>query len=375
MIKRVAYRILRFILQHKCETDVTKERQLEENLVMRSIPESCLSSLSDAEKSEVKMLFSPIGDVNSFKELALFKYHNGFDSRYVSHYMYLPLIARRLNDYQYTQIFEHKSLLGFLVNKGLSYPTCFVRCIDSEYYDADMLQITEADVINICAAKNCLLVKDSSGTSGGGSIQIIELSHLSLPDREERIRQVLNERKNDFVIQEIVKQHESTAKFNRTSINTFRITTLYLNGKFSTLSVVFRFGKTGMTVDNWGRGGIIIGVSPTGDMYERGYDIYMNEYTEYNGINFSEQHFEFIPSLLEAVELAHKYSYPLCKLIGWDICYRENGLPVVIEVNSSQPGLIGEQLCTGPIFGDRTQEVIDYCSHKRFIYNKSLFKY
>ena len=99
MIKRVAYRILRFILQHKCETDVTKERQWEENLGMRSIPESCLSSLSDAEKSEVKMMFSPIGDVNSFKELALFKYHNGFDSRYVSHYMYLPLIARRLNDY------------------------------------------------------------------------------------------------------------------------------------------------------------------------------------------------------------------------------------------------------------------------------------
>ena len=37
---------------------------------------------------------------------------------------------------------------------------------------------------------------------------------------------------------------------------------------------------------------------------------------------------------------------------------------IIIELNSSQPGVIGEQLCTGPIFGDRTHEVLDYCSKK-----------
>lgn len=375
MIKRIANKILKTVLQKKARAEVSKEQQWEEFLVLKNIPDSSLSELTEEEKKKVSKVFSPICDVNSFKELELFKHYNGFDSRYVSHYIYLPLIARRLNNYRYTNFFEHKSFLGFLVNRGLSFPKCFVRCIDREYYDGQMLQISKDDVIGICTKENKLLIKDSSGTSGGGSVQIAELSNLSLSDKIERINCILNERNADFVIQEILNQHESVAKFNRTSINTFRVTSLYLNGEYSTLSVVFRFGKAGKTVDNWGKGGIMIGVSPEGKLYERGYDIFLNEYTEYNGIKFSEQQFDFIPSLLHEVESTHKSSFPLCKLIGWDICYNYNGKPVVIEVNSSQPGLIGEQLCTGPIFGERTQEVIDYCSKKSFIYNKSFFQY
>ena len=61
--------------------------------------------------------------------------------------------------------------------------------------------------------------------------------------------------------------------------------------------------------------------------------------------------------------------------IGWDICFNEQNEPIVIELNSSQPGVIGEQLCTGPIFGDRTHEVLDYCSKKEFKYQRSVFTY
>ena len=53
----------------------------------------------------------------------------------------------------------------------------------------------------------------------------------------------------------------------------------------------------------------------------------------------------------------------------------EQNEPIVIELNSSQPGVIGEQLCTGPIFGDRTHEVLDYCSKKEFKYQRSVFTY
>ena len=44
----------------------------------------------------------------------------------------------------------------------------------------------------------------------------------------------------------------------------------------------------------------------------------------------------------------------------------DQGEAVVLELNSSQPGVICEQLISGPIFGDRTQEVIDYCKTKEF---------
>ena len=43
-----------------------------------------------------------------------------------------------------------------------------------------------------------------------------------------------------------------------------------------------------------------------------------------------------------------------------------NGEPIIVEVNASQPGVRGIQYCTGSVFGDRTQEVIDYCKAKKF---------
>lgn len=38
----------------------------------------------------------------------------------------------------------------------------------------------------------------------------------------------------------------------------------------------------------------------------------------------------------------------------------KDGDPVLIEGNTVYPGISLEQMCSGPIFGNRTDEVIDY---------------
>ena len=194
-----------------------------------------------------------------------------------------------------------------------------------------------------------------------------------MDERVAKVSSILESRKRDFVIQECVEQNVDMARFNPSSINTFRITTLYLNGVFSVLSIILRFGKQGMTVDNWGSGGILVGVGNDGQLYDKGYDINLNEFEEYNGVYFSHTRLKQIPSILKAVEYEHTTNFSLCKLIGWDICIDSRNEAVVIEVNASQPGVIGEQLCTGPIFGDRTLEVVDYCAHKKLVYNHIVF--
>lgn len=270
---------------------------------------------------------------------------------------------------------EHKSLLGYLVKSELKFPYCYVRCVDGEYYDNEMHQIDKEQAISGCVNRDAIVIKDSVDSAGGKSVELLSLQTLSDNAKRTELLRVLAERKQDFVIQECIKQHPSLAKFNSTSINTLRVTTLYLNGKYSTLSIILRFGKQGMKVDNWGSGGIMVGVSQTGQLAKKGFDIQLKEYLEYNGICFGSEILKQIPSLLEKIEKAHTTQFSLCKFIGWDICFNENNEPVVIELNSSQPGIIGEQLCTGPIFGDRTKEVVDYCSMKEFKYQRSLFQY
>lgn len=287
----------------------------------------------------------------------------------------MPVIAHKLNNYYYSKILEHKSLLGYLVTGKLKFPYCYVRCVDSEYYDNEMRQIDKEQAILNCINHEAIVIKDSVDSAGGKSVEMLRLHTLPNNAKRQELQRVFSERRHDFVIQECIKQHPSFAKFNPTSINTLRVTTLYLNGKYSTLSIILRFGKQGMKVDNWGSGGIMVGVSQTGQLAKKGFDIQLNEYLEYNDICFENEILKQIPSLLENIEKAHTTQFSLCKFIGWDICFDENNEPVIIELNSSQPGIIGEQLCTGPIFGDRTQEVVDYCSGKEFKYQRSLFQY
>ena len=51
------------------------------------------------------------------------------------------------------------------------------------------------------------------------------------------------------------------------------------------------------------------------------------------------------------------------------------GLPILIEVNTSQHDIFIEQVTTGPVFNGREQEIIDYIKHKDFVYGKSILDY
>lgn len=378
IIKQMVKPILFNIKKKYAEKQIETERLHEEQIIMQNFRQISFNPLTKEEKQEVLKIWGPLVDGRgmSYDELELFKTYKGFDPCYLSHHVYLPLLARRINNYRYTKFFEHKSLLGSLSHKTeMKYPYCFIRSIDQEYYDNDMRQLSKEEAVKICLEQPVLIVKDSVDSSGGQGVEKIVLEDLLPKEKIVKVDSIFEGRTRDFVIQECIEQHKDMAQFNPSSINTFRITTLYLNGIFSVLSVVLRIGKRGMNVDNWGSGGIILGVNWNGRLCEKGFDMSLNEFDEYNGVHFSRTKIEQIPSILNAIEYEHKINFSLCKLIGWDICINSENEPVIIEVNSSQPGVIGEQLCTGPIFGDRTKEVVEYCARKKFDYNRSMLSY
>lgn len=378
-MSRIARQLVRpvyALVKHRyAERQIAMERKREEEIVLKNFHGIPFNPLTREEKEAILGIWTPLlgGRGMSFNELELFKTYRGFDPRYLSHNVYLPLLAHKINDYRYTKLFEHKSLLGKLAGVAMKYPRCFMRSIDSEYYDNELKQLSKEEVVRSCCEQSVLIVKDSTDSSGGQGVEKVTLDNLSMDERVAKVSSILESRKRDFVIQECVEQNVDMARFNPSSINTFRITTLYLNGVFSVLSIILRFGKQGMTVDNWGSGGILVGVGNDGQLYDKGYDINLNEFEEYNGVYFSHTRLKQIPSILKAVEYEHTTNFSLCKLIGWDICIDSRNEAVVIEVNASQPGVIGEQLCTGPIFGDRTLEVVDYCAHKKLVYNHIVF--
>lgn len=370
MIKKILRKIrLRSRLaKFKLKKRIDAERNQEEFLVTKNYPVDKTEPLTKEEKDAVARLWGQLLPVKSYCEFEMFKKMHGFDQRFLTHNIYLPIVAHLLNDYKYTKLFDDKGLLGYITPTCIRFPFCFIRGIEGCFYDDKMRQISFEEAVNICCKQDKLFIKPSHETSGGKGTELVNLEGKSESLKREVIEKKIKSRTNDFVVQECIRQHPIMAQFNESSLNTFRVTTLCLNGEFSVCSIVVRCGKVGSSVDNWGAGGIMIAVSPDGDVNDVGHDIQLNEYKSNGNCVFANCHIPQMKKILSLIEKAHVENFAICKFIGWDIAIDENGDPVIIELNSSQPGVIGEQLVSGPIFGKRTQEVIDYCKNRTFKY-------
>lgn len=355
---------------------INRERKYEESLIINNYPKNVFTPLTNEEKKKVCDLWGVFSSHISFKEYEVYKTVRGFDERFLSHNLYLPIIAHLLNDYHYTKFFEDKGLLGYAAKCNyLKFPYCYTRCINGEFYDNEMRQVSEKDALVYCASQEEFIIKISRESSGGHGVSKVVLSDKTETERLNECRKQFGMYGNNFVVQKCLRQHQTMSRFNSSSINTLRVTSLYLNGTVSVQSIILRIGKQGAFVDNLGSGGIGVGVNTKGELNNIGYTYSLQGEETYNNVVFANAKIEQMESILSKIKEAHIEMFPLCKLIGWDVCIDENNEPVIIEINSSQPGISGEQLNCGPVFGNRTQEVIDYCKHKKFVYNKFLFNY
>lgn len=305
-----------------------------------------------------------------FREIEVFKYFNGFDPSYLGFDQFLPLISRRLNDYYYTKFFENKGIVE-LFSKTIKMPRTICKSINGELYDSKMHQITREKALELCnTSETDLIVKPSREGYGGFGIKKVCKAYLAKLDSS-----FFDDQPKDFIIQECIKQHSSLEFFNSTSINTFRVSSLYLNGKVSICSCMLRFGNKGSFTDNHCSGGNIIGVHEDGTLCDYAFDNNYSKFYELAGIRFSDIELEYIPMLLESVKKSHVNDFSLCKFVGFDVTVDSTGKPILIEVNASQHDIFIEQVTTGPVFNGREQEVIDYIKHKEFIYGKSVLEY
>lgn len=141
-----------------------------------------------------------------------------------------------------------------------------------------------------------------------------------------------------------------------------RITTLNINGKITAENRVIKIGAIGQNVDNIGSGsgGMMIGVNKDGVLNEFGLKVNgMSVTTKHDGQPFGKLR---IPNFTEVIEFAEKCHsmIPSMGIVGWDIALDADDNPILIEANTYWPGITIEQLTSGPIFGNRTDEVIEY---------------
>lgn len=322
-----------------------------------SFDESQLPALTAGEKARILDKWGAVIPDPSIGYYAfrVFKKFDRFNPDYVPEPYFQPYIMRSLNPTADHEALQNKCLADLLFH-GLHTPRIIARRPGiGNTLDGAFNPLAEEDLIRLLAERSePFIIKPAKDSNSGHGVQLIQPG-MSASD----VRHLLSGYPDNFVIQEVVRQSRFTAGFNPTSLNTFRVMTLYINNRQSVLTTMIRMGGKGKVVDNFCNGGLFAGVDPDGRMTGSGITIDNEILKSYNGIDLAGERVPNFDKVKEMALEAHR-RIPMCGLVAWDIALDINDLPCLIEANLWWPVLSYVEVCNGPIFGDRTDEVIDF---------------
>lgn len=218
----------------------------------------------------------------------------------------------------------------FIKNKSILYADGLYK-IDKTLSTREQLKIIFANDIDA-------FVKPSDGMMGQGVFRLqITKAKAYIDGIEHGIDEVVDiVLSADYILQETIIQDERMSKLCSSSVNTIRLQTVMdKNGNVIPFGAMIRIGREGSSVDNWAKGGIIVGINEDGKLKDIGFlkPKYGTTTREHPDSHLVFKGYE-IPCFQEAVAKAvelHKTMYR-SHSIGWDIAITEKG-PMFIEGN------------------------------------------
>ena len=319
-------------------------------------------SLSKAEKKEIAHLWgqiirSPLSWGYRFYGMA--KAIHGFDARFLPSSYYMPYVFEALNPVEDLPILAHKGMQN-LFFKGINQPLTIATCLSGgSLFDNDYNRIDRHRIPDLLSGRD-FIIKPAHDSSMGRGVKMVH------SDENVDFNQLFDSYNSNFIIQEVVRQSTFTSSLNPTSLNCMRITTLNLNGNISAENRIIKIGAKGQVVDNIGSGsgGMMIGVSPEGVLMDFGFRVNGEKtITKHDGMPFGGMTIPNFQKVLDFAMQCHSM-IPAMGVVGWDIALDRNDDPLLVEANSYWPGITIEQVACGPVFADRTPEVIDFLTSK-----------
>lgn len=279
----------------------------------------------------------------------------GFDPYYISVGYHSILIKKYLNPYMQVCSLENKALVD-LYFPMIPFPQPLVRSINGVLYDKDMNCISFDEAVEILKAAREFVIKPALGSMQGHGVKKIDLGEVDGAS-SSWFKDLFAQVTNNFIAQEVIKQHPDIARLNPTSLNCCRITSIYIDGKY-TFGAMLKIGKKNSIVDNW-NSSYIVGITKEGVLNDVGWDDRIQS-VECNddGIKFGGMIYPSYETLKKSIENYHKQYFPQCGVIGWDVVVDVENNPIVIEANLVIPGITAEQLCSGPFFKEVHDEII-----------------
>lgn len=307
----------------------------------------------------------------------VFSHYIGKDMNIMPDDICRNVVEELMNPQAYKGCLDDKNLFDLFLAARFKHPVTpatVIRCIDNMWVDGQYQDIDDIEAYCLSIPYDRLIAKPTIDSNSGKGICLFSKNEngqwISSIDGQPMSRQLLEKYYGDnFIVQQRLEQSNYISQFCPTSVNTIRVVT-YKSVKTNEVHVVnsiMRIGNNGAIVDNAHAGGCFIGVFPNGELGKNLCNQYGEKFFTFNGIDFEHSHF-VIPDIEKVWEFAKEVGRCVVhmRMLQLDIALDKDNNPRLIEYNirAFSPWLY--QLTTGSVFGEFTDEVIDYCKeHKK----------
>lgn len=276
-----------------------------------------------------------------------------FSPKYIPSSIYKTNIIGRLNIYPLKRAYTDKNITDLILPTA-NQPKIFMKNMNGYYY-VEGKPVTKDDAAELCKDLGEVILKPSL-TARGQGVQKLKLKDGVNVINGQRLIDIFTEYKEDYLIEELVVQHERMAQLNPSSVNTIRIVTYRSGMDIKVVYTVVRIGRLNQTIDNESAGGISAAINPDGKIAKYAYGKPGVDKVEYTDNGTKLDGYE-VPSYQEALDMVKElhYQLPYFNIMAWDIAITKDGKPLMIEFNMT-PDL--SQSANGPAFGELTDEIL-----------------
>ena len=333
-----------------------KKKQWRRNAKHRIQKEGDRQVLSSEQGSEIRAFYEKYTKLPGLEEHEFYTQKTGvYHKEYLPDWLYYSIIDSTLNDWDAALKIDNKVFYESLF-PNCRQPYCIAYRINNMWFSHDRKIISIEEVKNLISQEDTLFVKAATDSNGGHGVFRIS----SEKDIVEEAVHAIGKIKQDIVIQRAIQQSEVLASINRSSVNTIRILSLLHNQEVIICSMLLRMGVGKAYVDNASSGGITVGIREDGRLKDCAFDKEGNRFQVHptSQIRFDTITIPNIEGIKALIKRLHPL-LPYFRNVSWDIALDESDTPVLIEANMKDGELDFHQLNNGPLFGERTTEIID----------------
>ena len=270
---------------------------------------------------------------------------------FVSDMVYQNIMLPKLHKMDYLMgrplitknIFNDKNYFEVLMPE-ITFPEVVLRNVDGEFLTSDY---------KVCTDPMALLNKYEKLVFKG-SVLHGHTMNVGLIEKKD-YKEALRKYKEDFIVQVPMRQSDFLAKWNPSSVNIVRVTTLYWKGTIYVLGAILRVGPPGefcdLAVSKSGEHPRVVGINEDGSLMDKVVD--PDTATVHSDIwgHKPEGRIEQFEDMVKLAIKVHE-RFPHNKIIGWDFTVDDKGNIVCMEHNALVPGIIQTQYVLGPVFND-----------------------